>query len=156
MVGTGSAGGRPLAYVLDDEPAVAKMICKQLTMLGMEAWEYGDPGNFFKAVRVSRPNLVVLDLALGRSDAVEVIQRLDALKFAGKVLLVSGRDERTLGEIEKIGRSRGLHMLHSLQKPFRTSDLRERWLQQLEPLPAKPKSASPQRSKPVTDLAEAI
>ncbi len=52
MVGTGSAGGRPLAYVLDDEPAVAKMICKQLTMLGMEAWEYGDPGNFFKAVRV--------------------------------------------------------------------------------------------------------
>lgn len=47
MVGTGSAGGRPLAYVLDDEPAVAKMICKQLTMLGMEAWEYGDPGNFF-------------------------------------------------------------------------------------------------------------
>jgi EAL domain-containing protein (putative c-di-GMP-specific phosphodiesterase class I)/ActR/RegA family two-component response regulator len=156
MVGTGSAGGRPLAYVLDDETAVATMICKQLTMLGMEAWQYNDPGNFFKALRVSRPNLVVLDLALGRSDAVEVIQRLDALKFAGKVILISGRDERTLGEIEKIGRSRGLHMLHSLQKPFRASDLRERWLEQPEPLPTNPKSASPERSKPVTDLAEAI
>jgi EAL domain-containing protein (putative c-di-GMP-specific phosphodiesterase class I)/ActR/RegA family two-component response regulator len=156
MVGAGSAGGRPLAYVLDDEAAVATMICKQLTMLGMEAWQYNDPGAFFKAVRVSRPNLVVLDLALGRSDAVEVIQKLDELKFVGKVLLISGRDERTLGEIEKIGRSRGLRMLHSLQKPFRASDLRERWLEQLEPLPTKPKSASPQRSKPVTDLAEAI
>ena len=125
MVGTGSAGGRPLAYVLDDETAVATMICKQLTMLGMEAWQYNDPDHFFKALRVSRPNLVVLDLALGRSDAVEVIQKLDALKFIGKILLISGRDERTLGEIEKIGRSRGLRMLPSLQKPFRASDLRE-------------------------------
>ncbi len=156
MVGTGSAGGRPLAYVLDDETAVATMICKQLTMLGMEAWQYNDPGPFFKAVKVSRPNLVVLDLALGRSDAVEVIQKLEGLNFAGKVLLISGRDERTLGEIEKIGRSRGLHMLHSLQKPFRAADLKERWSQQLEPLPATPRSISPERSKPVTDLAEAI
>ena len=51
MVGTGSAGGRPLAYVLDDEAAVATMICKQLTMLGMEAWQYTDPGSFFKALQ---------------------------------------------------------------------------------------------------------
>ena len=50
----------------------------------------------------------------------------------------------------------GLHMLRSLQKPFRASDLRERWLQQLEPLPTIPKSAGPERSKPVIDLAEAI
>ena len=84
MVGTGSAGGRPLAYVLDDETAVATMICKQLTMLGMEAWQYNDPGNFFKALRVSRPNLVVLDLALGRSDAVEVIQKLDDAQIRRK------------------------------------------------------------------------
>src|SRR6478752_10138784 len=98
MVVLGSTGGPPLAYVLDDETAVATMICKQLTMLGMEAWQYTDPGSFFKALRVSRPNLVVLDLSLGRSDAVEVIQKLDGFKFAGKVLLISGRDERTLGE----------------------------------------------------------
>ena len=30
---------RPLAFVLDDEVAVATMICKQLAMLGMEAWQ---------------------------------------------------------------------------------------------------------------------
>jgi EAL domain-containing protein (putative c-di-GMP-specific phosphodiesterase class I) len=156
MAGLGNTGGRPLAYVLDDEAAVATMICKQLTMLGMEAWQFSDPPKFLTALRVSRPKLVVLDLALGRSDAVEVIQKLDALKFTGKVLLVSGRDERTLGEIEKIGRSRGLHMLRSLQKPFRTSDLRDRWLQELEPVPTDSKSASPTRAKPAIDLADAI
>jgi EAL domain-containing protein (putative c-di-GMP-specific phosphodiesterase class I) len=142
--------------VLDDETAVATMICKQLTMLGMEAWQFSDPTKFFTSLRVSRPKLVVLDLALGNSDAVEVIQKLDALKFTGKVLLVSGRDERTLGEIEKIGRSRGLLMLPSLQKPFRTADLNNRWLQQLEPAPTNSKSVSPARANLLIDLAEAI
>src|ERR1043166_3517959 len=130
----GSASGRPLAFVLDDETAVATMICKQLGMLGVEAWQFSAPARFFASLRVSRPQLVVLDLALGKADAVEVIQELDALKFIGKILLVSGRDERTLNEIEKIGRSRGLHMLPSLQKPFRTADLKDRWLRLPEPV----------------------
>ncbi len=157
MLEAGNAGDRrPLAFVLDDEAAVATMICKQLAMLGMEAWQFSDPVKFLVSLRVSRPKLVVLDLALGRSDAVEVIQKLDALKFQGKILLVSGRDERTLRDIEKIGRSRGLYMLQSLQKPFRTSDLRERCEQQLEPAQPSSKSTSPARARPAIDLAEAL
>jgi EAL domain-containing protein (putative c-di-GMP-specific phosphodiesterase class I)/FixJ family two-component response regulator len=155
MVG-GNTGGRPQAYVLDDETAVATIICKQLNMLGMEGWEFSDPLKFFRALRVSRPQLVVLDLALGKSDAVEVIQKLDELKFTGKVLLVSGRDKLTLSEIEKIGRSRGLNMLPSLQKPFRSADLKDRCLQQLEPAPTCSKSASPTRAKTLINLEDAI
>jgi EAL domain-containing protein (putative c-di-GMP-specific phosphodiesterase class I)/ActR/RegA family two-component response regulator len=147
---------RPLAFVLDDEAAVATMICKQLAMLGMEAWQYTDPVKFLTSLRVSQPKLVVVDLALGRSDAVEVIQKLDGLKFQGRVLLVSGRDERTLSEIEKIGRSRGLHMLPSLQKPFRAADLKSRCEQ---PADASPTSSNPtlaSRTKVPVDLAQAI
>ena len=43
---------RPLAFVLDDEVAVATMICKQLAMLGMEAWQYTDPAKFLTSLRV--------------------------------------------------------------------------------------------------------
>jgi EAL domain-containing protein (putative c-di-GMP-specific phosphodiesterase class I) len=71
---------------------------------------------------------VVLDLALGNTDAVEVIRQLEVRKFTGKVLLVSGRDERTLSEIEQIGRTHALSMLPSLRKPFRISDIKERLL----------------------------
>jgi EAL domain-containing protein (putative c-di-GMP-specific phosphodiesterase class I) len=157
MLETGCTGDRrPLAFVLDDETAVATMICKQLSMLGMEAWQFNDPVKFLVSLRVSKPKLVVLDLALGRSDAVEVIQKLDALKYQGRVLLVSGRDERTLREIEKIGRSRGLHMVASLQKPFRIGDLKERCEQKLEQAPSSSKSASPTRPRPSVDLAEAL
>src|SRR6185312_11815858 len=79
------------------------------------------------------------------------------LKFQGAVLLVSGRDERTLSEIEKIGRSRGLHMLQSLQKPFRTADLKNRCEQpRVEANPTASKSTAPTRAKASIDLAEAI
>ena len=157
MVGSENSGSRrPLAFVLDDEAAVATMICKQLSMLGMEAWQYTDPAKFLTSLRVSQPKLVVVDLALGRSDAVEVIQKLEGLKFQGRVLLVSGRDERTLHEIEKIGRSRGLHMLPSLQKPFRTADLKNSCAQSAEAIPTDSKSTLPMRTETSVNLAEAI
>jgi FixJ family two-component response regulator len=64
MLETGCTGDRrPLAFVLDDETAVATMICKQLSMLGMEAWQFNDPVKFLVSLRVSKPKLVVLDLA---------------------------------------------------------------------------------------------
>src|SRR5579871_392085 len=156
MSGAGIAGDRrPLAFVLDDDPAVATVISKQLSMLGMEAWEFNTPEKFFASLRVARPKLVVVDLGLGRSDAVEVLQQLDAVRFRGRILLISGRDQRTLDEIEKIGRSRGLQMLHSLQKPFRAIDLKHRCEEQVEPVPASPK-ASLARARLSIDLAEAI
>ena len=55
---------------------------------------------------------IVLDLALGQSDAVGVIRYLDVMKFKGSVLLISGRDVSVLAEIEQIGKHR--HMRRSL------------------------------------------
>src|SRR5690348_13443590 len=101
MFGSGNAGDRrPLTFVLDDDAAVANVVSKQLAMLGMEAWQFSNPAKFFTSLKVARPRLIVLDLGLGGSDAVEVLQQLDALKFQGRILLISGRDQRTLDEIE--------------------------------------------------------
>lgn len=156
MFGSGNAGDRrPLTFVLDDDAAVANVVSKQLTMLGMEAWQFSNPAKFFTSLKVARPRLIVLDLGLGGSDAVEVLQQLDALKFQGRILLISGRDQHTLDEIEKVGRSRGLQMLPSLQKPFRAIDLKQRCELQPEPAPTSPKQ-SPARAKPSIDLAQVI
>ncbi len=157
MSDAGSAGDRrPLAFVLDDDAAVATVVSKQLAMLGMEAWQFTNPAKFFTSLKVARPKLVVLDLGLGGSDAVEVLQQLDAVKYQGRILLISGRDQHTLDEIEKVGRLRGLHMLRSLQKPFRASDLKRSCEQQLDhPVPASAEP-SPARGRPTIDLAEII
>ncbi len=115
-----------LAFVLDDEPKISAIICRILTSAGMMARRFERPVEFLTELRVSNPKLVVLDLALGGSDAIDVIRQLELFKFKGKVLLVSGRHEASLVEVEKIGRSHGLRMLPSLQKPFRLNELNDR------------------------------
>jgi EAL domain-containing protein (putative c-di-GMP-specific phosphodiesterase class I)/FixJ family two-component response regulator len=114
------------AYVLDDEAEIGKLVCQVLGKCGFAPQQFTSPAPFFAALKNAAPDLVVLDLALGQSDAVEVIRHLEVLDFKGKVLLISGRDEGTLIEITQIGERRGLAMLPPLAKPFRADDLKSR------------------------------
>ena len=114
------------AYVLDDEPQIAALVCKLLGACGIVSRQFTSPEPFLAQLKDLPPDLVVLDLSLGQSDAVEIIRHLETLKYKGKVLLISGRDEATLGEIAQIGERHGLTMLTPLRKPFRTADLKQR------------------------------
>jgi EAL domain-containing protein (putative c-di-GMP-specific phosphodiesterase class I)/FixJ family two-component response regulator len=148
------------AFVLDDEVRVGTVVCKALTMAGLSAHQFADPLQFLTELKLSPPDLVVLDLALGQTDAVEVIRKLEVLKFKGRVLLISGRHEGALKEIERIGRSHGLVMLEPLQKPFRMAELKSR----LETAPtlataaktSRQSSANPPAAVTRVDFAEAL
>jgi EAL domain-containing protein (putative c-di-GMP-specific phosphodiesterase class I)/CheY-like chemotaxis protein len=115
-----------LAYVLDDEPQVRTFVCKILASIGYVARQFAGLVPFFSDLRNVAPELIVLDLILGQSDAIEVIRYLDAFHYKGKVLLISRRDFVTLSDIQRIGEDHGLTMLPPLQKPFRAADLRNR------------------------------
>jgi EAL domain-containing protein (putative c-di-GMP-specific phosphodiesterase class I)/FixJ family two-component response regulator len=153
--------GRPhCAFVLDDEVRVGTVVCKALTLAGLTAHQFADPLQFLTELKLSPPDLVVLDLALGQTDAIEVIRKLEVLKFKGRVLLISGRHEGALKEIERIGRSHGLVMLEPLQKPFRMAELKSR-LETAPTLAAAAKTgrqSSPNPPAAVTrvDFAEAL
>jgi DNA-binding response OmpR family regulator len=121
-----------LAFVLDDEPRLGLALCKMLSSIGIPARAFVDAEAFMSELEQAKPDLVFLDLALGQSDAVDVIRQLEAKKFIGRVILISGRDTRTLLEVERIGQAHGLFMLPSLPKPFRMADVKER----LEPAPS--------------------
>jgi diguanylate cyclase (GGDEF)-like protein len=114
------------AYVLDDEPQIGALVCKVLEACGIMPRQFTSPSPFLAELDVSPPDLIVLDLSLGQSDAVEIMRHLEGRKFAGKVLLISGRDEATLNDTTEIGRRHGLTMLPPLRKPFRPRDLKER------------------------------
>jgi FixJ family two-component response regulator len=114
-----------LAFVLDDEARLGIALSKMLATIGIEARAFVSAPEFLSALERKAPDLILLDLALGHSDAIEVIRQLEARKFAGRVMLISGRDTRTLLEVERIGRVHGLHMLPSLPKPFRMADVKE-------------------------------
>jgi EAL domain-containing protein (putative c-di-GMP-specific phosphodiesterase class I)/CheY-like chemotaxis protein len=111
------------AFVVDDEAQAGAVVSKMLTSSGFEARAFTGPLPFLAEVKSQQPDMVVLDLALGRTDAVEVIRHLEVIKYKGRVLLISGRDAATLEEIRKVGLRHGLAMLPSLRKPFRLADL---------------------------------
>jgi diguanylate cyclase (GGDEF)-like protein len=118
------AAGR--AYILDDEPQIGVLVGRVLQACGFTPRQFTSPAPFLEELKASPPELIVLDLALGQSDAIEVIRELEANQFRGKVLLISGRDETTLREIAQIGEKHGLLMLPPLKKPFRPADVKQR------------------------------
>ena len=148
------------AYVLDDEPQIAALVCKVLEACGLAARQFTSPTPFLVEVKTSPPDLIVLDLSLGQSDAVEMIRNLEVNKYQGKVILISGRDETTLNEITEIGKRRGLVMLPPLKKPFRAGDVKQRLSGQVAvPAPSKVSDFPPDAVTPkkgLFQLAEAM
>lgn len=124
--GTSQQPRNHVAYVLDDEAQIAAFVCNVLRANGFDAQPFATPVALFVESKKALPDLIVLDLALGQSDAIEVIRYLETMKFRGRVLLISGRDAAVLADIERIGTDRGLDMLPYLQKPFRVTDLKSR------------------------------
>jgi EAL domain-containing protein (putative c-di-GMP-specific phosphodiesterase class I)/ActR/RegA family two-component response regulator len=123
---TKSRGNEATAYVLDDEPGIAALVARALKLAGLDVKHFTDPASCMSLIRIRPPQLLVLDLALGKTDAVELIRQLEALCFRGKILLMSGVFSAILQDIERIGMKHGLAMLRPLQKPFGLSDVHDR------------------------------
>jgi len=114
-----------IAYVIDDEAGAATVVCKLLAAIGFKAEGFSAPAQFLVRAKTHPPDIAVVDLALGQSDAVEIIRQLEIIGFRGAVALISGRDQIMLDEIRRIGLQHGLAMLPSLRKPFRLDDLKK-------------------------------
>jgi EAL domain-containing protein (putative c-di-GMP-specific phosphodiesterase class I)/ActR/RegA family two-component response regulator len=149
------APGTFVAYVLDDDPGILKLVCRLLGRYGVEAHPFTDAEELYPALNRRRPGLLVLDLALGRSDAIEVIRHLDVMGYEGKVLLISGRDASMLREAHRIGSARGLAMLPPLHKPFLPEDFAASLAAKTEPREGGSQASVPASALQV-DAADAL
>ena len=118
-----SASNYALAYILDDDPGMLKLVGRILDQRHIASRKFTEASELFAALKVAVPSLLILDLALGGADAIDVLRKLDEVRYPGKILLISGRDELTLNEAGRIGTARGLAMLRPLGKPFFPADL---------------------------------
>lgn len=138
MSGNGKArfpqpSGERHAFIIDDEPQVRAFVSKALVGVGFVPHEFSRMPEVERALTLFKPEVVILDLSLGETDAVEIIRSLAASQFGGSVLLVSGHGEATLDQVRKIGEQRGLVMLPPLCKPFRLPELKSRLAKVTEP-----------------------
>src|SRR5947209_6130606 len=83
---------RRKCLIVDDEPAISNLLYGALGTLKLDLAGVGSLKEVLAGWRPEHPDIIVLDITLDRSDAIDVIRALAARKFRGAVLLISGRD----------------------------------------------------------------
>ena len=109
--------------LIDDELSVARFIAHAAEECGYEAIITVTAESFRSQYLACDPDVVVLDLALPRSDGVELLRFLAEEKCRALVLPVSGFDQRVLEAAVRLGTALGLRMAGPLQKPVRLQQL---------------------------------
>jgi DNA-binding response OmpR family regulator len=89
----------PLARVLvvDDEPAFLDMLTEVLTLAGYEVVTAAAAGDALKAVEMSAPDVILLDIAMPDMDGVTALQRLRAVKPTVPVIMLTGNSDEQVG-----------------------------------------------------------
>ncbi|HEX2763802.1 MAG TPA: response regulator [Allosphingosinicella sp.] len=116
---------RPRLLLIDDELAVARYIGHAAEECGYEAVITVTSESFRSQYRAAAPDVVALDLALPRSDGVELLRFLAEESCTARVILISGFDGRVVDAAMRLGIAMGLDMAEPLTKPVRLHDLME-------------------------------
>jgi CheY-like chemotaxis protein len=151
-----------LCYIVDDDRATCRVISLGLRALGMQSEHFYDVPSMMAGLEQRVPDLILLDVSLGESDAIEAIRALSSACMTGTVHLMSGHDAALLEDVRLVGERHGLRMGQILKKPFRMDALkqvvdteRQRGDATGTPIP-KPGAAAGPPSAPSIDLREAL
>lgn len=109
---------RPLVFVVDDEPQVAKSVCAMLGQLECEPRTFGSGLSAIEALGQARPRLVLLDLVLPEMNGLEVLRRIRELAPELPVVMMSGQ-----GTIRAAVEALRLGATDFLEKPIGLSRL---------------------------------
>ncbi|MCA9658220.1 MAG: EAL domain-containing protein, partial [Myxococcales bacterium] len=139
------------ALVVDDEPIVRNLLVSMLEALGVERIESASNGDLaLEAVRRSaRPfDVVFCDLEMPGHDGIQAIRRLGELRFAGGLVVMSGRPG-VLDSVSRLAELYGLRLLGQVQKPLHPEVVAE--LLQSLAQPARRRAALPVLEEPAMD-----
>jgi DNA-binding response OmpR family regulator len=105
----------PTIFIIDDDLTICRVAERALKELGIETKAFHTAKAAFAALEDGHPPVILLDVALSGSDAVDVIHGLSARRYSGIIHVMSGA--------ERIGMREGLAFGAPLYKPFRVSQL---------------------------------
>ena len=112
--------------VLDDELFMLKLHAQMLANLGFASVTTSQSGHE-ALTRMEEekeaPDLILLDLSMPTMDGLEFIRRLVDREFEGRLILVSGEDERVLRTVEKLAEAHHVRVLGHLSKPVQQDKL---------------------------------
>ena len=106
-----------LAMVIDDDVRVGEFIESTLARSGMKVSVYQMAQHALASLDDGRPVIIFLDVALLRSDAIDVLRGLGERRYGGVVQLMSGGRQSLLEAVQRIGVRQGLTLSVPLNKP---------------------------------------
>jgi DNA-binding NtrC family response regulator len=107
-----------LSIVVDDDAEVRQFIATTLVQLGMKVASFDMAKEALAAIDAGHPAVIFLDVALLRSDAIDVLRGLGARRYDGVVQLMSGGRPSLLEAVQRIGARHGIRLATPLNKPF--------------------------------------
>ncbi len=111
--------------VVDDDPDVCEFLNLALENLGMTPCCASNATELCDMVDRLRPAAILLDLALGQTDAIVMLTLLQERQYKGPVVLMSGNYLSALHHSKRIGVRLGIDVAGVLAKPFGLPELRE-------------------------------
>jgi EAL domain-containing protein (putative c-di-GMP-specific phosphodiesterase class I)/ActR/RegA family two-component response regulator len=117
--------------VIDDDIEIRSLTSVLLEKKGHRVEPFPSLGEASLHLESAKVELVVLDLNLGRRDALEVLQYLQRIKLTAPVLIISSCDARTASSVIKVGQASDLNMVGFLPKPLKLNDLTN-WVAHLD------------------------
>ena len=119
---------RKKLLVIDDEPAITRLIKRIAETCGFAALATSDPLQFKQEVAGGDPDVICLDLAMPYVDGIEVLGFLAARNCQSRLLIISGFDAGLVSSALRLAQSRGLNVVGTISKPIRIDVLREQLL----------------------------
>ena len=109
-----------MIYVLEDDASIQKLVVYTLNSQGMEARGFDRPSQFWSALALEKPELVLLDIMLPEEDGLQVLKKLraDPATRRTPVLMLTAKST----EYDKVlGLDQGAD--DYIAKPFRPREL---------------------------------
>jgi EAL domain-containing protein (putative c-di-GMP-specific phosphodiesterase class I) len=110
-------------YLTDDQADIGALTVIRLSRLGFNAKAVVEESDFLERLEGWHPDLILLDLSLGGTDAIETFASLNEFGFCGHVILMSGHSDLVLDHARRLGELSGIAIAGVLRKPFLQRDL---------------------------------
>lgn len=79
---------RKLIYLVEDDENIRELVIYTLNSQGLEAEGFSRPSQFWKAMEVTMPSLVLLDIMLPEEDGLSILKKLRTSQDTGKLPVI--------------------------------------------------------------------